>query len=206
MMNGLRIRRSIVVLALAGALLGCNPFRRKPPKLSPPPAPIPQPAQIETKTAPPEPLPSPPRVSETPVEVPGAAVQVPPPPPPPRVKAKGRRRKPSPLPPAEAAATPDPQPVAPAPPAAPPLQLGTVLSPEKRAEYTRAVDQSLARAEADVAPLKGKSLNSDQSAALNRILSYISQARENRNSDPALAARLAERAELLARDLAGSVR
>ncbi|MCX6625533.1 MAG: hypothetical protein NTY38_31625 [Acidobacteria bacterium] len=97
---------------------------------------------------------------------------------------------------------------APEPPnvAGPPLQLGTVLTPQQRSGYVRALDQSLAHAAADLALLKGKALNSDQTAALGRIASFINQARENRDADPALAARLAERAELLARDLVGSVR
>lgn len=195
-----RIRRLIVVLALAGTILGCNPFRRRPKLPPPPPAPLPEQTQVEPKPEPPAPLPSPPPVSGTPVKVPVPAIQTPAPPPPPPVKAKGRKRKPAP-PPVEAVAESQP-----APPAAPPLQLGTVLSPQQRAEYTRSVDRNVSRAEAEVAPLRGKALNADQTAALSRILSYISQARENRDADPALAAQLAERAELLARDLAGSVR
>lgn len=86
------------------------------------------------------------------------------------------------------------------------MQLGTVLTPQQRAEYIHALEQSLVHAEADVTSLKGKSLTTEQSAAMDRIASFINQARENRDADPALAARLAERAELLARDLVGSVR
>lgn len=201
MIYELSIRKSIVVLALAGVILGCNPFRRRPRLPPPPPDPLPQIKQIPPKRVPPQPLPSPPLVDETPVEVPDSISQTPEPPPPP-VKAKARKRTPASVP-AETVPEPDPQPP---PVAASPLQLGTVLSDEQRVEYTHLVDQHLARAEAEVAPLRERSLSSDQSAALNRILSYMSQARENRDTDPALAARLAERAELLARDLAGSAR
>ncbi|MBI4893884.1 MAG: hypothetical protein HY821_24925, partial [Acidobacteria bacterium] len=54
--------------------------------------------------------------------------------------------------------------------------------------------------------LTGRALSRDQAETASRIRSFLSQADEAQAKDPSLAAQLARRAELLARDLLNSVK
>jgi hypothetical protein len=112
-------------------------------------------------------------------------------------------------PPAQAAVPATP--VAPATPAtaaptASPGQLGQILSPEEKAQLTRSLDQSVTSARALVARSSGRTLSVDQLETVKMIRALVAQAEAARASDLSVAAQLARRAELLARDLAASLR
>jgi hypothetical protein len=85
-------------------------------------------------------------------------------------------------------------------------QLGQLLSPEEQARYSRLTDQSLDRARIALRKLEGRKLTAEQKAGLDRILTFMRQAQELRGRDLVQAAGLAQRADLLARDLAASLR
>ena len=69
-----------------------------------------------------------------------------------------------------------------------------------------AIDQSLARAQASLNSLGSRRLNKDQQADVEQIRKFMQQANATRTSDAAGAKSLAQRAEVLARDLAASFR
>jgi len=101
--------------------------------------------------------------------------------------------------PAPAPATP----VAPAP-AAPAPKLGDILTPDEQRQYSASIDQSLAHAQASLSSIGSRQLTKDQQAEAEQIRNFIQQAQDTRSSDPAGAKSLAERAEVLARDLAAT--
>ena len=105
-------------------------------------------------------------------------------------------------------APPQPAPdAAPAPaPAASPAQLGQILTPAEKAQLTQSLDQSMSAARAVLARVAGRSLARDQTDTVNLIKALLTQAEAARGSDLSVAAQLARRAELLARDLSSSVR
>ena len=67
-------------------------------------------------------------------------------------------------------------------------------------------DQHLQHATQLLGSLKGKHLTRRQQAFMSQVQSFIAQAQETRKMDLAGARSLAERADLLAADLAASVR
>jgi hypothetical protein len=102
-------------------------------------------------------------------------------------------------------APPAPTPAATAPaPAAPPPKLGDVLTPDEQRQYSAAIDQSLAHAQTSLNSIGGQQLNKEQQAELEQIQGFMQRARATRESDPAGAKSLSQRAEVLARDLAAS--
>ncbi len=104
-----------------------------------------------------------------------------------------------------AAASPAPAGAAPAAPAPAP-KLGDVISADEQKQLNNSIDQSLSRAQGSLNALGGKQLNKDQQAEVEQIRKFIQQAQSARSSDPAGAKSLAERAEVLARDLAATFR
>ena len=108
-----------------------------------------------------------------------------------------------------AAPAPAPAPSAePATPPAPPTpapKLGDVLSADEQRQYNAAIDQSLSRAQTSLNSVGTRQLDKDQQAQVQQIRNFIQQAQSTRNSDPTGAKSLAERAEVLARDLAASL-
>jgi hypothetical protein len=189
---------SLLVLGLSASTTSCSLFRKK---TVPVPAgrPLQLPLPQQEPKAESEPLPEPPALpaQPPPSTVPAAsaeAMQSPAEPPKPVQKRATR--------PAAAEATEEPEPE----PAAPQLQLGEVMPDQKRAEYVKALDQSLSRIRQALGELRGRTLNQEQTADLNRIRAFWQQAEEIRKTDPATAASLAERAETLARGLLQSVR
>ena len=110
------------------------------------------------------------------------------------------RSKPHPAP------APPPTPISPepAPGAAP--QLGQLLSLDEQQRYDRLTRRALARTRAFLRELQGRRLTADQKASLDRILAFVQQAEELRSRDLVQASSLAERAAVLARELAASVR
>lgn len=200
-MNRLRLWACAVVL---GALWtsSCWPFRKARPAAPPS---VPTPVSAQPPAAEP-PLPEVHRASteveppEVPAEQPvlRAPVVILPPPlpaPPKRSSPAGPRAEPP-------SSEPQPQ----APPAAPPPQLKQILTPEQRAALERNINERLARARATLASLRGKALDAQQTTLVEHIQTFIAQAEEARTSDLLRASNLAERADVLARDLAASVR
>jgi len=110
--------------------------------------------------------------------------------------------------PARSATAPPPS-TSPAPataptPAAPPPKLGDVLTPDEQKQYSASIDQSLAHAQTSLKSIGGRQLNKDQQAEVEQIRNFMQQAQETRSRDPSGAKSLAERAEVLARDLAAT--
>jgi hypothetical protein len=85
-------------------------------------------------------------------------------------------------------------------------KLGEILSDEQKLQYQKMCDESLNRARGSLALLKGHFLSSDQNQTMTRINGFIDQAEQVRDKDPQTARQLAERADLLSRDLAKTVR
>jgi len=112
-------------------------------------------------------------------------------------------KAPQPAPAAKKASNPAPS--APVPPAPAP-KLGDVLTPDAEKQYNASIDQSLSRAQNSLNAIGGRPLNKDQRAEVEQIRNFIQQAQTARVSDPAGAKSLAERAEVLARDLAATFR
>ena len=104
-------------------------------------------------------------------------------------------------------AAPAPPPAVIAPPPPPPApSLGEILTPRQQAEYRRSWQQSSGLARQALTKLTGRALTPDQSDNASRIRSFLTQADDAATKDPASAAQLARRAELLARDLIDTLR
>lgn len=188
-MMGARMRAAIVVLALAPGLTSCRLFRKpKPVPMPAPPAQV-QPAPVEK---PPSPEPEMPPPELKPAEPPPPTVvsqpqpELPPPP---------SQKRPSPLGPRV------PPPSAQPPPPAP--QLRPMLSSAQRQELERTINERIGRARAVLKSLEGKRLAREQ---VIQIQTFIDQAEGARKTDLLRANNLAERAEVLANDLANRVR
>ncbi len=103
--------------------------------------------------------------------------------------------------------TPAPAPAPATPPASgPPPKLGDILSSDEQKQYNASIDQSLAHAQASLNAVGARQLNKDEQAQVEQIRNFMQQAQTTRGSDLAGAKSLAERAEVLARDLAASFR
>jgi hypothetical protein len=127
--------------------------------------------------------------------------------------------------PAAPAQTPQPQPPLPSmPPASTPPRstrpaesngsgqphpaprLGDILTTEQERQYNSAIDQSLARTQTSLGSITNRKLTKEQQAVVAQIQSFVQQAQTTRKSNLPAARSLAERADVLARDLAGSLR
>ncbi len=85
-------------------------------------------------------------------------------------------------------------------------QLGKILTADQRRAYDRAIEHSIRSVRKTLAGIVDRSLTPDQSNAVRRIRGFLSQAEAARKRDPAIAKNLADRAELLAQDLAKFLR
>jgi cob(I)alamin adenosyltransferase len=83
--------------------------------------------------------------------------------------------------------------------------LGDILTREQERQYNAAIDQSLARAQNSLNAIASRQLTKEQKAVVAQIQSFVQQAQTTRKSSLSGARSLAERAEVLARDLAGSL-
>ena len=127
--------------------------------------------------------------------------------------------------PAAPAQTPQPQPPPPSPPPAstPPRstrpaepnssaqpnsapRLGDILTTEQERQYNSAIDQSLARTQTSLGAIAKHSLTKEQQAVVVQIQNFVQQAQTARISNLPAARSLADRADVLARDLAESLR
>jgi hypothetical protein len=109
-------------------------------------------------------------------------------------------------PPAQAPQNPPPRrPSGPGQPNPAP-RLGDILTPQQERQYNTAIDQSLARAQSSLGSIANRQLTKEQQGVVTQIQGFIQQAQTTRQSNLPAARSLAERAEVLARDLAGSLR
>lgn len=114
-------------------------------------------------------------------------------------KKASRSRAPAPSP-AESA----PAPAAPDSPTPAP-KLGDVLTADEQKQYNASIDQSLAHAQTSLDRIKAHRLTPAQADEAEQVTSFIKQAQAARASDLAGANSLAERAEVLAKDLAAAL-
>lgn len=196
----MRVRGTWLAILLASSLGTQNAclFRKKKP--APPPAQIPAPKPAAPAT--PEPMAPPPKVdSQTPLStVPAPPEQIDVPEPPPQQPRRPRRPTPAPAQPAAQ------EPVGPQQPAPEPPKLVQLLTPAEQRRYQGEVERYLRNAEAIVATASTRTLNSQQTDLVARIRAFAQQAREQREQDLMTARNLAQRADVLARDLQRSLR
>jgi len=214
-----RIQAWFVAAFAAAVLTSCH--RKAPAPVTPARVGLPkaEPPAVE----PPKPLPPAPKIATVPPENPPVLVEVKPPPPPkkdpppPKKKARASRRpRPAEPKPVEAAqakpveAPPESAPAAatnPAPaPAVPEPRLAPMLTPNQTKEYAKKLDGALDRAKNAVGVLEKKALSSEQKDTVTTIKSFVAQAEQAREQDLVSAVSLAERADLLSRDLLDRLR
>jgi len=113
----------------------------------------------------------------------------------------------TPSPPVPAPPVRAPQPQPPSPAAQPPApHLGDILTSDQQKQYNSAIDQSLARTETSLGSIAKHRLTKEQQAVVAQIQNFVQQAQASRKSNLPAARSLADRADVLARDLAGSLR
>ena len=209
--------RGTAVAVLFLALTGCRFFAAK---VKPDPVPAPPPPNpVELKVPAPqvEPPGPPPKIETKTPEAPATVASLPTPPAP-----KPKKRTPKKTVPATAAAS-STMPAAPAtapardtpgatgaeasgqPPAAVP-KLGEIFSDDQKLQLQRSCDESLSRAKEALGQLRGLTLSPDQKQSFLRVKVFMSQADQLRSKDPQTAKQLAERADLLSRDLVRTLR
>ena len=192
---------------MLSVLSGCHflPLKGRPEPIPvpDPPRPVaPKPASPPAKPATSE-LTPPPQIPTVAPEVKPEVTQViaeqPVPPKPKPSKKKIVTKKLPPPPVVAAPSTPEPS-----PDAVP--KLGEIISDDQKAGYLKACDQALSRARKALGQLKGFTLTNEQTETVERIRTFISQAEQARQNDPQTARQLADRADLLSRDLVRSLR
>jgi hypothetical protein len=171
-----------------------------------PVAPLPAPA-VPAGTAP-APAPTPAAPAGLPPESQPAVPVTQPQNAPPQEDANQKNRSPQPQapqpPPAQAPQNPPPRRPNGQPTQAP--RLGDILTPQQERQYNTAIDQSLARAQSSLGSIANRQLTKEQQGVVTQIQGFVQQAQATRKSNLPAARSLAERAEVLARDLAGSLR
>lgn len=191
--------KAIFLVVLTAALeSACH---KKQASIPVPPAPAPAATTPESTTptteTPPNPtLPTPPTTQ--PSVTPPAATQPTPPNPTPPATPEDQ-----PKPPARRPARVPPNPAAPGPNQPP--RLGTLLTPEQQRQYNYEIDRSLGRAQASLRAIGNRQLTVEQHDRVTQVENFIQQAQALRKSNLAGAKSLAERADVLARDLVASI-
>jgi hypothetical protein len=187
----------LVVLLLTPGLVSCRLFRKP---LRPVPPPFRPPVQTDSATSRkpaerPEPASAPeipPSEQAEPMVMIPEDLQGPlPPPPKPRIPVSQPVQQPQ----AQTAPPPGPAP-----------QLRPILTPSQTQELERTITERLSRAQGVLRSLAGRRLSRSQSAAAGQIGTFIKQAEEARKTDLLRANNMAERAEVLALDLAQQMR
>jgi hypothetical protein len=128
----------------------------------------------------------------------------PPPAPAPQSVTPATPEEPTPPPPRRSVPRPDPP-----KPASPPVEsprLGALLTPEQQHDQNIRIDHSLEDASKSLGTVEKRTLSPAQQAAVAQIRGFMAQAEQLRKSDLTGARSLAERAQLLARDLLNSLR
>ena len=101
----------------------------------------------------------------------------------------------------ELIAPPAPAPAEELKPVTPPVRLGVILAPEQTKELAKRLDSALERTKSSVVLIEGKLLTQEQTETLARVRTFLAQAEQTREEDLAGSVSLAERADLLSRDL-----
>jgi len=175
--------------------------------------PLPSPAPAAS-TAPTKPPPQPPSELGPPTALPPQNPNPPQPTPaetyqknrlPPPAPAPSSRRQSPPRNTAPSTPTPAPTNASPLTPAVDPPRLGAMLTPDQQRQYNTDIDQSLQHAQTSLGAIRNRQLNKEQQDRLAQVRTFIQQAQTVRASDLPGAKSLAERAEVLARDLAASM-
>lgn len=78
-----------------------------------------------------------------------------------------------------------------------------MLSEEQRRTFDAAIDDLIGRAQQNLARARARRLSRQRQEMAARVDAFIVQAKDVRRQDPAAAKSLAERAELLSRELVG---
>jgi len=182
----MRVRIYLLALAMMLAATGCRKHKPIPLPFRPPPEKPPVVAESPEIPPPPELLVE--AWQETAIMA--LALQLPPLVAPP---------KPRPVP------TPPPGQVQ-APPAFPVPQLRPILTPAETQELERTISARISRAEGVLKSIAGRRLSAQQTAVSTQVRTFIRQAEEARKTDLLRANNLAERAEVLASDLAAQLR
>jgi len=176
-----------LVFLLAASGLAC----RKKTFATPPPAAPAATAAVEPMEQPPAQQAAPP--AQPPPALPDPAVA-----PPPAIEAV-QPKKP-------VRRTPRPVAASAVPPANQPLRLGEMLTPEQERQYNTAMDQSLQRAQANLAKVLRRQLSKEQQGVVAQVQSFMDQAQSTRKTNLTAAKSLAERADVLARELARKIK
>jgi hypothetical protein len=143
-------------------------------------------------------------IPPTPAVAPADTVPPPPAPPIAAPSAPAQTAKPQTPPPSAPPASASPRNSSGQPNPAP--RLGDILTPEQERQYNSAIDQSLARTQSSLGVIANRKLTKEQQGVVVQIQSFVQQAQTTRKSNLAAARSLAERADVLARDLVGSLR
>jgi hypothetical protein len=77
---------------------------------------------------------------------------------------------------------------------------------EQERELNAQIDQAISGAEASLRAMGSHNLNREEEAAVAQVRSFVRQAMEARKTDPSAARSLAQRADILARDLLKNAR
>jgi len=85
-------------------------------------------------------------------------------------------------------------------------KLGDLLTDTQRADLVKKCDQAIQQARAALDQLAAKQLSPESAESAGRARVFIQQAEQARGRDPQTAVQLAQRAEVLARDLLKSVK
>jgi hypothetical protein len=85
-------------------------------------------------------------------------------------------------------------------------RLGALLTPEQQRDQNVRIDRSLEDAARSLSAVEKRTLSPAQQSAVAQIRGFMAQAEQLRKSDLTGARSLAERAQLLARDLLHSLR
>jgi hypothetical protein len=184
------LRASSLAVLLAAFESACAKRHVATPVPSTPPAAAP--AEVAPPVAP-QPAPAtPPPVAPAQTPLPQAPPQSPPPQSaPPSTPPPRSTRPPEP----NSSGQPNPAP-----------RLGDILTTEQERQYNSAIDQSLARTQSSLGAIANRKLTKEQQAVVAQVQSFVQQAQTTRKSNLPAARSLAERADVLARDLAGSLR
>ena len=191
-----RIQRLTAIPVLAMGLTGC--LSKKTPKTPPPP--MVQPRSRLPKAEEPR-FPAPPVLAESRAPVEELPVASAPPrfPPAPR-PVRPQRKRPGIAPGIARPAETVPQPGPPQP------QLGELLTAQQQTQLRQLYNQSFARASRILSSLQGKTLTAEQAESASRITALLKQAVDALQRDLGTAAQLAQRADVLARDLQSAIR
>ena len=190
---------AVVFVAVLGASFVSTGCWWRKAKASPAPAVIVLPPAPEPSK--PEPLPAPPKVeSGEPVSsLPASPIDTPIEPPKPFEQPKPPRTTPRP-------AAPPPQPPPQETPPAEIPQLVPLLTPAEQERYTREISDFIRRAEDNLTRIGERKLDQRQRDNVLRARTFIRQAQDLRQSDLLTARSLAQRADVLAQDVASTVR